>query len=196
MPVLIGLLRGVNVGGNNQIRMEVLRDLCESLALCDVRTYLQSGNVVFTAEEQDLETLGARLESAIERALSFRPRVILRTAEEMRAVVDGNPFADRKDVEPNKLAVMFFSHRLDSGAQAQVLAMPIAPEEVHFSTREMYVYFPDGMGKSKFPFNAVERILKQSWTARNWNSTTNLLSMALDPVPAPAPKPRRGSRGG
>ena len=80
MPIIISMLRGVNVGGHNLIRMEALRALYASLKLRDAETYVQSGNVVFRAEAGDLVKLGDRIEKAIERSAGFRPTVVLRTA--------------------------------------------------------------------------------------------------------------------
>ena len=87
MPAVICLLRGVNVGGNNKLKMEALRTLFESLQLRNPQTYIQSGNVVFMAVDKDLETLARRIESAIEKTFGFRPDTILRTVADMRKVI-------------------------------------------------------------------------------------------------------------
>ncbi len=92
MTVIISMLRGVNVGGHNKIKMDALRELYLSLKLREPQTYVQSGNVVFATDETDLVKLGARIETAIERKHGFRPSVILRTTAELRAVIAKNPF--------------------------------------------------------------------------------------------------------
>src|ERR1039458_3254224 len=97
MPVVISMLRGVNVGGHNKIKMDALRELCASLKLRDPQTYVQSGNVVFRSDDRDLVPLGRRIEQAIERKFGFRPAVILRTAAELRDVIARNPFASRSE---------------------------------------------------------------------------------------------------
>ena len=107
MTPVVTLLRGVNVGGHGKISMEDLRDICVSLKLRDPQTYIQSGNVVFGAAEPDLAKLADRLESAIEKRLAFRPKVILRSADDLRKIVALNPFARRAGFEPAKLAVFF-----------------------------------------------------------------------------------------
>src|SRR5271170_7135007 len=109
MTTVIALLRGVNVGGHNMIKMDLLRALCESLGHCDVQTYVQSGNIVFRTKERDVAKIAANIESAIEKKHGFRPDVIVRTTAEMREVVAKNPFAIRKGIEPGKLIVTFLA---------------------------------------------------------------------------------------
>ena len=177
MTAMICLLRGVNVGGHNQIKMDALRDLCESLKLCNAQTYIQSGNVVFQTRERDTAKLAAKIESAIEKKHGFRPDVILRTAPEVRELIARNPFAKRKEIEPAKLIVTFLATELSAESQAALLALKPQPEELRLNGREVYVYFPDGMGSSKFT-PILSRTLKNKGTARNWNSVLKLLEMA------------------
>ena len=99
MPVIICMLRGVNVGGHNKIKMDALKALCVSLKLKDPQTYVQSGNVIFSSSEKDLAKLGNRIQDAIEKTFGFRPGVMLRTMAELQGVVARNPFAKRKDIE-------------------------------------------------------------------------------------------------
>ncbi len=101
------MLRAVNVGGHNLIRMEALRTVYESLGLQDSQTYVQSGNVVFRTTERNLPRLTKQIEDAIERAFGFRPAVIVRTPAELRDVIARNPFAERRGIEPNKPARCF-----------------------------------------------------------------------------------------
>lgn len=178
MPVIICMLRGVNVGGHNLIKMDALKALCVSLKLRDPQTYVQSGNVIFNTEEKDLAKLGTRIQDAIERKIGFRPNVILRTSAEMRKVVARNPFAKRSGIEPGKLLVNFLAGDPGKDAREKALAIKIGPEEMHILGREAYIYFPNGQGRSKFPWPAIERTLGTSSTGRNWNSVTKMLEMA------------------
>src|SRR5436190_1569387 len=107
MAVIISMLRAVNVGGHNKIKMDTLMALYESLKLRDAQTYVQSGNVIFRTDERDMARLAKRIEDGIERKFGFRPDVILRTVAEMRDVVARNPFAKRRGIEPAKLLVSF-----------------------------------------------------------------------------------------
>jgi uncharacterized protein (DUF1697 family) len=178
MAVIISMLRGVNVGGHNKIKMDVLRGLYESLGLRDVQTYVQSGNVVFRAKERNLATLGNKIENAIERSFGFRPVVVLRTPAELRDVIARNPFAKRSGIEPGKLLVTFLASHPAAETLEQVLKIKADPEEIHVDGREVYIYFPNGMGRPKLSWVTVEKKLKTSGTGRNWNSVTKLLEMA------------------
>src|ERR1700736_3990401 len=107
MPAIVSMLRGVNVGGHNMIKMDALRALYESLGLRDAQTYVQSGNVVFTTKLENPVLISKKIEDGIERAFGFRPNVIVRSALEMRDVIRRNPFAKRAGIEPPKLVVTF-----------------------------------------------------------------------------------------
>jgi len=178
MPVIISMLRAVNVGGHNKIKMDALRALYQSLKLRDAQTYVQSGNVVFRTEERDLALLTKRIQNGIERSFRCRPDVILRTAAELRDVIARNPFAKRRGIEPNKLLVTFLPADPGAEARSQTLKIKCDPEELHISGRELYIYFPNGMGRTKLSVAALERTLKIPGTGRNWNSVVKLLEMA------------------
>jgi len=178
MPVLICMLRGVNVGGHHKIEMDDLRSLCVGLKLTGVQTHLQSGNVVFRIEERSLSTLADKLESAIDRKYGFRPEVLLRTIPEMREVVARNPFATRKGIEPGKLAVAFLEDEPTTAMRKALSEMGIAPEELHVIGRQLYIYFPNGQARPKLSWSQVAKILQTPTTARNWNTVTKLLELA------------------
>jgi uncharacterized protein (DUF1697 family) len=178
MPVVISMLRGVNVGGHNMIKMDALRDLYESLKLRDPQTYVQSGNVVFETDDRDLAALAARIEQAIERKFGFRVSVILRTAAEMQDAAAKNPFEARPGIEPSKLAVTFLASRPSAEARTRLLAIETAPEEMRIDGRELYTYYPNGMARPKLSWPLVERTLGIPGTSRNWNTVTKLLEMA------------------
>lgn len=178
MPVIICMLRGVNVGGRNMIKMEALKALCVSLKLKDPQTYVQSGNVTFNTGEKDLVKLARRIQDAIENTAGFRPDVMLRTLPEMQEVVARNPFAKRSGIEPGKLLVNFLAADPGKEARQKALAIKVGPEEMHLIGREAYIYFPNGQGRSKFPWAGIERTLGTSGTGRNWNSVTKMLEMA------------------
>ena len=178
MTAVISMLRGVNLAGRNKIKMEVLRELYLSLKLEDAATFIQSGNVVFRTKERNLGAVGKRIGDGIEKSFGFRPEVILRTAEEMRGVIARNPFAERKDVEPNKLLVWFLAGDPGDEARAKVAAIKADPEELRADGRELFIYFTIGMARPKLSMAAVERALKVSGTGRNWNSVLKLMEMA------------------
>ena len=176
MHVYVSLLRGVNVGGHNKIKMEALRDLYRQLGFHDPRTYVQSGNVVFGAKNKNLKP--TFLEDAIEKTFGFRPGVVLRTAAELRRTVDANPFAKREGINPSLLLVSFLADAPGKEGLTALRALPIGPEEMHPTGREIFIYFPDGMGRSKFPWASMDKVLKTKATGRNLRTVTTLLSMA------------------
>lgn len=203
MIAVISMLRGVNVGGHNKIKMDELRGLYVSLGLQQPQTYVQSGNVVFRVKEQSVAAVGKIIEDAIEDKFGFRPGVILRTASEMRHVVAQNPFAGRTDIPAGKLLVTFLKSDPDAATREAVLALvqgagevksltakttknakkaqtarrTATGEELWMNGRELFIYFPEGMGRSKL-VPVLERALKKSGTGRNWNTVTKLLEMA------------------
>ena len=178
MNVVICLLRGVNVGGHNKCAMQELRALCEALKLENPQTYVQSGNVVFRTKEANLERLEERFQSAFEKKFGFRSDVVLRTAADMTAIVKRNPFPKRAEEEPGRLAVMFLAAKPAKGAEAALATLPRGREEMKLDGRELYIYFPEGMGQSKLPWSTLGQKLGTSGTARNWNTVTKLLEMA------------------
>jgi|SRR5579863_1366670 len=178
MGVVISLLRGVNVGGHHKIKMDALRALYESLELRDPQTHIQSGNVVFRTEKRDPVLLRKRIENGIERSFGFRPDVIIRMPAELRSVLARNPFATRRGIEPNRLLVSFFASHPEPEGRDKVLAIKADPEELFLDGRELYIYYPGGMGRSKLSWAAIEKTLKTPGTARNWNTVTKLLEIA------------------
>ena len=178
MSKIVSMLRGVNVGGHHKIKMTELKKVYESLGYEKVQTYIQSGNVVFETKERGDEKLARKIGAAIEKKFGFCPEVIVRTAEEMRDVVKRNPFAKRNDVEPNKLAVFFLASDPGKAARAAVADIEADPEELRPLGSEIYIYFPDGQGKSKLKFSKVEKAIgKIAWTARNWNTVLKLVEL-------------------
>lgn len=178
MAVLISMLRGVNVGAHNRITMDALRSLYESLGLENPRTYVQSGNVIFCTKEKNLVQLATKIQDAIEKKFKFRPAVVLRTISELKQAIAASPFANRPELEPGKILVTFLAADPGSGAQTSLDNLKRYPEEVHLIGRDLFIYFPNGAGKSKLPWSSVENMLKVTGTARNWNSVTNMLKIA------------------
>jgi uncharacterized protein (DUF1697 family) len=178
MTAVIAMLRAVNLGSHNRVKMDALCALCTSLKLSDPQTYVQSGNVVFRTSERDVARVAKRIGDGIEREFGFRTDVIVRTLEEMRTVVARNPFAKRRGIEPNKLIVLFFGAQPGQEASERVQNIKAAGEELRLDGRELYIYFPNEMGRSKVSTPAIERMLKTPGTGRNWNSVTKLLEIA------------------
>jgi uncharacterized protein (DUF1697 family) len=178
MPVIVSLLRGVNVGGHNQIRMDALRELYESLGLRKVETFIQSGNVVFTTPARDLPALAKRIEGAIEKSRGFHCDVVLRDAAQVRDALARNPFTQRPDIDPARLLITFLAGHPDPEGCTKVRAMDIHPEELHIDGREVYAYFPSGVARTKLSWPAIGKCLKTPGTARNLSTVQKLLAIA------------------
>jgi uncharacterized protein (DUF1697 family) len=178
MAVVIAMLRGVNLGPHNRVKMEELRALCEPLKFRDAQTYVQSGNVLFRADERDLLKVAKRLEDAIEKKLKFRCDVIARTTAEMREVVAKNPVSKRRGINPSRLLVTFLSADPGDEPRAKLRAIKTAPEELWIDGREVFIYFPNGMARPKLSWPTIPKMLNVSGTARNWNSVVKMLEMA------------------
>jgi uncharacterized protein (DUF1697 family) len=165
--VHVALLRAVNVGGTGLLPMSDLRLLCEEIVLRQVRTYIQSGNVVFESDEPE-PLLGKRLEQALETRMGRCCGVVIRNARQMRAILDANPFAE---AQPSQVGVVFLATPLPPGSLAG-LVIP-GREQVHPHGREIFVHYPDGMGRSKLklPGPAAQG------TARNLNTVGKLVAM-------------------
>ncbi len=172
------MLRAINVGGHNKIKMEALRSLCESLKLECVQTYVQSGNAVFVSKEKNLDGLSRRISGAIHAEAGFQPDVILRTTAEMRRVIAKNPFAGRHDIEPAKLMVAFLTGDPGKAARDSLSKLDMRGEELHARGSELYIYFQNGMGRSKLPWPAINKALGIPSTGRNWNTVLKLREMA------------------
>jgi uncharacterized protein (DUF1697 family) len=172
------MLRGVNVGGHNKIKMEALKALYEFLGFESPETYVQSGNVIFRTKEKNFAAVAKRIQEGIERKFGFRPDVILRTASELRNVIARNPFAKRRNLDPGSFLVTFLAGEPSAEGRANLLKINMAPEEVRIDGRELYAYYPNGLARPKVPWAKIERTLKTSGTGRNWNSVNKLLEIA------------------
>ena len=176
MTTYVALLRGINVGGNKMVAMAALRTAFAELGFADVKTLLQSGNVVFTGAAKPAAVLEATLEKEIGRRIGFTPAFHVRTADEWRAVVKANPFTEAAANNPGHLLVTFFKTPIDR-AQVKALQAAIPGRElVHARGRELYMTYPDGVGTSKAPV-LVGRMLGAGGTARNWNTVRKLAAL-------------------
>lgn len=164
------------------VPMSDLRAVYESLGFTQVQTYLQSGNVVCRSRRMPSP---ATVEDAVERRFGFRAAIVLRTSADLHAVIAANPFPD---VEPSKSAVILLVEDPGEEARRRLLALPPAPEQVVAIGRELFIYYPNGMGRPKLSMAAVERALRVTGTGRNWNTVRKLSELAdqLESAPVPA----------
>jgi uncharacterized protein (DUF1697 family) len=173
------LLRGINVGPNKRIPMPRLRALLTGLGFENVRTHLQSGNAVVTAPEEAPARLAARIEDAIEREFGFPVRCIVRTRDEMAAVVAGHPLADVAD-NGSRMMALFLSERPDPQLAAEHDPVALDPDRVRVGEDVVYQWCPDGVLKSP----DVSTFLIRNWnvavTGRNWNTVVKLAELLED----------------
>src|SRR5262245_27721781 len=179
MTVYVSLLRAANVGGSGLIKMDALREVYGSLGLGDVRTLLQSGNVLFRSNLSNRQALVKRITQDVERRLGVQVEVILRTLAEVASIVERGPVLSPR-ADKSKLLVMFLSAVPTTAAQE-------ALEEWHKSKKlkelleirgpEIYLYYPDGVGRSKLTNAVIESKLDTAGTARNWNTLLKLVEV-------------------
>ena len=182
MTTAIALIRGVNVGGKHSLPMTTLRKLCEKLGWKGVATHIQSGNVVFQAPARAIGGGGSKaasaLEDAIEMAQGFRPSVVVRTLDDLRDTIASNPFKKESLSSQSHMLVMFLAHEPSPPARKTLLALKPDPERFTLVGRDLFLWYPNGIGQSKFPFTTVEKAIATRGTCRNWNTVTKVLSMA------------------
>ncbi len=175
MNTWIVLLRGINVGGKNRLPMKSLVSLLQGEGCSDVRTYIQSGNVVLRSQHTNRVVLCDRIGEAISGAFGFAPAVQALTASELQSIIAANPFPDAVN-EPRSLHVTFPSAA--PAADLEAMRAMAAPSETFVLTESaLYLHAPDGIGRSKFAAN-VEKLLGVEATARNWRTVMKLAELA------------------
>lgn len=172
MTVYVALLRAINVGGTGKLPMTKLKSLCEDLGFENVKTYIQSGNVVFESRKSEAAVLKA-LTAALTKVLGKEADVAVRSAREMAAVLKHNPFPK---APPAKVGVAFLGKRVTKAGLKQV-DVP-GKEEIAAGRREIYIHFPDGMGRSKLK---LPKAFGPA-TIRNVNTVGKLARMAEEAV--------------
>lgn len=176
MTAYIAMLRGVNVGGNT-LKMEWLRAACEAQELRDVRTYVQSGNIVFTSR-LGATKLAATLKAMVDAQTRLPVTVVVRSAAEMEKIVAGNPFLKQKDVDVGKLHVTFLDKTPVKPALERLDALAGSRDQYRLVGRDVYLHCPVNYGETKLSNSAIEKVLGIGATTRNWKTVTTLLAMA------------------
>ncbi|HYK86821.1 MAG TPA: DUF1697 domain-containing protein [Ktedonobacteraceae bacterium] len=179
MTRCVSLFRGINVGGHQAVRMNDLKDLHESLGLKDVATYIQSGNVVFTGDAADPAQLAGQIEESFAQKFGFHSKVMVRTAAEFSDIIENSPFQNQPTKEPKWIVVLFLANRPDNSALEDLQKTYSGPEELFLIGQELYIYYPNGIGRSKLPLPLIEKKLKTTGTGRNWNTVLQLQKMML-----------------
>jgi uncharacterized protein (DUF1697 family) len=180
----VALLRGINVGGHKAVKMDKLRKTFEALGLKDVKTYVQSGNVVFSAQKQASENLSKKIEENVLREFAISVSVIVKTSEEVSEVIRNNPFLQERGIDLSKLHVTFLSQAPEKTALKTLDAIAKVPDQFRCSGKEIYLYCPNGYGKTRLSNNTLEKVLSVRATTRNWKTVNKLHEMTLGNQPS------------
>lgn len=175
LTTVVSLLRGINVAGYRMLKMSEVAELYVSIGFSDVRTYLQSGNVLFSNKDQDTSRLEEQIEKALKKRFGVDVKVFTRTPKDLQKLIAGNPFAKK---ERTRLYVTFLHSK-----PTQVPLQRLNParedgEEFSVSGKEVYLFLPNGSGKTKLSNAFFEKVLGVPATTRNWNTVTSLAEIA------------------
>ena len=176
MTAYASMLRAVNLGSHQKLSMPALAAAYESLGFSNVRTYIQSGNVVFESTLDEPEKVEDLIEAKIAQEFGFTTPVMVRTSDQMRQVVAGNPYPESYN---EKVAVAFLSGIPASVGLDRIVSVKAPEEQLAVVGTEIYLYYPNGQGRSKMTNALMERHLKVVATVRNWRTVNTLLVMTL-----------------
>ena len=179
MTTFVALFRGINVGGNRLVKMTDLKVLHELLGLKNVTTYIQSGNVIFTRDDTDEIQLQKDIENAFDEKFGFHAHVVVRSSTDLQEILAKTPFQGQDDKEPKQIAVVFLATQPDSTFQQALFDAYNGPEEIFILGKEAYIYYPDGMGRTKLTHTLLEKKLNTNGTARNWNTVLKLRELSV-----------------
>jgi uncharacterized protein (DUF1697 family) len=179
MTTYVSLLRAVNVGGRT-IPMKALREVYEGQGFDDVRSYIQSGNLVFRSTLRSDSAVTKSIEGAIKKAFGMEVHVLVRTQAEMTKIARAHPFSKLVDGRGNALYVTFLAAKPSAAKVKTIDAEKFAPDVFKVVGREIFACYPKGYGNSKLSLPLFERALGIEGTARNWNTVTKLAAMAAE----------------
>ena len=173
MTKYVAFLRGINVGGRTSIKMERLREVFASLGFENVKTYIQSGNVIFETIKTDDNELAAAIESAVENAF-FKTNVMVRSFDEIKDAVENNPFAG-EEFNEKLFHLVFLSEKLSDEKAELLLSNNNETEKFAVRNREVYCFLRDGAADSLLGKKYIDNKLKTPATARNWRTVNKIL---------------------
>jgi uncharacterized protein (DUF1697 family) len=167
------------MAGHNTIKMSDLATLMKETGFKDAETYIQSGNIIFSGSDNLSKTeITSKIEEAIFRKLGQTISAIVRTEKEMREEVSLNPFLSEKDFDPAKMAVLFLTDKPSADQIAKVANIGYPPDKFQISGSEIFIYCPNGFGRTKLYTNFFEKKMKVTGTARNWKTINTILEIA------------------
>lgn len=176
MNSYIALFRGINVSGRNRLPMRELVDILRSLGLHSIRTYIQSGNVVFRSDAADTTDLSQRISAAVNESQGFTPHVLLLTLEEFETAMESNPYPEAVS-EPKTLHLYFLTSKPQNPDLEALKRIRSPSERFAIKGKVFYLHAPEGIGRSRLAAG-VEKALGVGATERNWRSVTAIMAMA------------------
>lgn len=180
MTTYISLLRGINVSGQKLIKMQALEKTFQKLECEKVKTYLQSGNVVFTSNASSTKVLEKQIEQEIKTDFGFDVPVMVLTETKLREIISNNPFIHQPDKDIAYMHITFLASIPENFDIKSLESKKLEGEEIFISENIVYLYCPNGYGKTKLTNNFLENKLKLTATTRNWKTTKELLKLARD----------------
>lgn len=178
METYVALLRGINVSGQKIIRMDDLKKTFKSQNYENVRTYIQSGNIIFQTKKTDINALKKKIENQIRKSFSFEVTVLLRSHSDIAEIIKQNPFGKNSNSDDGKLYLSFLSEAPDEASKKELLSIRNDLDELKISKTEVYILCRGGYGKSQFSNTFIEKKLKVQSTTRNWATVNKLLEIA------------------
>jgi uncharacterized protein (DUF1697 family) len=180
MPIYVAMLRGINVGGQKIVKMENLRSSFDALGFRRVRTYVQSGNVIFEAPKTSPDNLSRLIGEKILDDFGFSVPLIVRSSGEMEKIVSDNPFLEERGIDRSRLHVSFLSTLPAEAGLGKLDALDALPDRFSVKGREVYLHCPNGYGRTKLSNNALEKLLSVEATTRNWKTMIALVGMSSE----------------
>lgn len=176
MTVWIALFRGINVGGNNILPMQELTVMLEAIGCTCVKTYIQSGNVVFKKSDAKAPQLAKTIGKSVLKSHGFEPKIMLLTVKELAKAVEANPFKEA-EAEPKSLHILFLAEKPKAPNWKLLDEIKIKSEHYLLDGNLFYLHAPDGIGRSRLAARAT-KLLGVEGTARNWRTVSKLLALA------------------
>jgi len=175
----ISFLRGVNMTGHNSIKMADLSSMFQKMGFADAMTFIQSGNVIFSAiDDSPAREIGSNIEKAILDRFNYKVPAMIRTVEEIRNLFPANPFLTEQNFEPSKMAVIFLHEKTTETQIQKVIDIDYPPDKFKIVGSEIFIFCPNGFGRTKLYTNFFEKKMGITGTARNWKTITTILDLA------------------
>ena len=178
MKTYISILRGINVSGQKLIKMDALRKLYEKLEFHNIRTYVQSGNVIFAGKDAEINKVELEISHQIKKEFGFAVPVIVLTINTLERIIENNHFLKDSNKDVAFLHVTFLSSKPNQGDIKEIEDKKQDEEEIIFSDNAVYLYCPNGYGRTKLTNNFLENKLRVGATTGNWKTTNELLKIA------------------